>query len=86
VPSGLDGPDAPAASALQAYETEWVIVALYVPANAPAGIGTPMDGFQVAVLTPDTAVAVCTVPGVVMAVRLMAVTVDVPTTHAVPGT
>jgi hypothetical protein len=45
-----------------------VIVLLYVPANAFAGIVTVTVGFQVAELTPTASVAVCTVAADVVSV------------------
>jgi hypothetical protein len=62
--------------------TEWVIVVLYVPASAPAGIVTVMAGFQLAVLVGFTPVAICTGPDGKRGLRLLAMTAAVPVTVA----
>jgi hypothetical protein len=63
--------------------TEWVTVELYDPAWVPPGTVTEMVGSQVAVLAPDTAVAVCTSPPGDSGSRLLGVTVTVPVFVAV---
>ncbi len=40
--------------------TEWVTVIAYVPARVPPGTRTAIVGLQVAVLSPETPVAVTT--------------------------
>jgi hypothetical protein len=58
--------------------TEWVTVELYDPAKVPPGIVTEIVGSQVAVLIPDTPVAVCTAPPGYSGLRLLGATVALP--------